>query len=49
MLAPGVAVSRNGQVARIVPVRRCEPCGLTLPADHHCEADLHVSMDWSTP
>lgn len=43
------AVSLSGELARVVPVLPCVPCGLTLPTDHHCEADLKVSLEWTTP
>jgi repressor LexA len=35
-LADGVAVSRNGLVARAVTVSRCPDCSLSLPVDHEC-------------
>lgn len=46
-LAPAVGLFRDGHIARLVPIQRCGRCDLTLPADHHCETDLHTSMDWS--
>lgn len=35
-LAAGVAVSRNGLVARAVTVAHCPACDLSLPEDHCC-------------
>jgi len=35
-LAEGVAVSRNGLVARAVAVSHCPHCLLSLPTDHAC-------------
>lgn len=36
-LAEGVAVSRNGLVARAVAVSHCPCCLLSLPDDHDCK------------
>lgn len=35
-LAEGVAVSRNGLVARAVAISHCPRCLLSLPEDHGC-------------
>ena len=35
-LAVGVAVSRNGLIARAVAVSHCPRCLLSLPEDHDC-------------
>lgn len=36
VLAEGVAVSRNGLIARAVAVSHCPRCLLSLPVDHDC-------------
>lgn len=41
------AVSLAGQLARVVLVAHCPSCEMALPADHHCEADLRTSIEWT--
>lgn len=40
VLAEGVAMSRNGLVARAVAVSHCPRCLLCLPVDHDCHARI---------
>lgn len=42
-LANGVFV----ELHHLVLVEHCPSCEMTLPADHHCERDLKVSIDWT--
>ena len=47
-LAPGVAISPDGFISRLVPVDECERCETQHPADSACRSDTGAAPEAAT-